>query len=277
MVAPPPAAGRTLALLGSLALPPAGAGLAAVQEEAKPAPADRYAIVRDDTRGVLPEEGTLYETVLNEVAAADPAVLDAEAERFRQRRRGTLDLPDRQEFPAFPDLFKHPDEYRGRAVTLIGQARKIQEYPAGPTAADPDEPRVELWVYTDDSQTNPAVVVAKSAPGLPRGDDLREPVRVTGRFFKRYGYGARDGNTRIAPLILAGTATPVKAVRPPPAGPFVLGLTAAVTVVGLSAGLWAWWLRPKRRRNVARAGGGEAPDLGGFAPPKDEPPEFPGG
>ncbi|MFH5804769.1 hypothetical protein [Alienimonas sp. DA493] len=238
---------------------------------------DRFAIVRDDTLGVQPAEGALYEAVLDELRVADPAALEAEAIRFREQRREALNLPESRDFPAFPDLFNNPETYRGQAVTLIGQARKITEYPAGPTAADPDETRVELWVYTDDSQTNPAVVVALAAPGLPRGDDLLEPVKVTGRFFKRWGYEARDGKVRIAPLILAERVEPVRAVQPPPATPFVLALTAAVAVVGLSAGVWAWWLRPKRRKGTVAAGGGETPDLGGFTPPPEDEPEFPRG
>ena len=285
---PAPAASRPVrtawALLIALS---AGAGLAGgtavgAQEEPGDAAVEsgrrdtgRFAIVKDDTLGVRPAEGALYEAVLDETRAEDPAALAAEAKRFQQRRREALNLPEGRPFPVFPDLFKHPDAYRGRAVTLIGQARKIVEYPAGPTAADPDEPRVELWIYTDDAQTNPAVVVAAAAPGLPRGDDLREPVKVTGRFFKRYGYNARDDLTRTAPLILAATAEPVEIVEPPPATPFVLGLTAAVAVVGLSAGLWAWWLRPKRRRGALRTGGGEAPDLGGFTPAPDDDLDFP--
>ena len=178
MFAPPPAAALLIAAAAC-----AVSAAAADGANAEPV-ADRWAAVRDDTLGVRPGEGPLFEAVLTEVRAADPAALAAEAEAFRQRRRAALNLPAGRDFPAFVDLFQHPAEYRGEPVTLIGQARKIQEYPAGPTAADPDEPRVEVWLYTDDSQTNPAVVVAAAAPGLPRGDDLREPVKVTGRFFK---------------------------------------------------------------------------------------------
>ncbi|QDT15992.1 hypothetical protein [Alienimonas californiensis] len=298
----PPAAasfargGLAVALLAALS---AGAGLAAQaanQAVAEPPPVsgeeeepvrgedagratagDRFAIVQDDTLGVRPAEGALYEAVLDELRVADAASLEAEAARFRTQRREALNVPDNRDFPAFPDLFKHPDAYRGQAVTLIGQARKVTEFPAGPTAADPEETRVSVVLYTDDSQTNPAVVVALAAPGLPRGDDLLEPVKVTGRFFKRWGYEARDGKTRIAPLILAERVEPLPVEPPPPATPFVLALTAAVAVVGLSAGLWAWWLRPKRRKGPVAAGGGETPDLGGFTPPPENESEFPRG
>ncbi|NNJ27602.1 hypothetical protein [Alienimonas chondri] len=242
-----------------------------------PVDAERFGIVKDDTLGVRPEEGALYEAVLDELRAADPATLAAEADRFRAERREALNLSDKHDFPVFPDLFNHPELYRGQAVTMIGQARKITQYPAGPSAADPEEQRVSVVLYTDDAQTNPAVVIALNAPGLPRGDDLLEPVKVTGRFFKRWGYEAQDGKLRIAPLILADRIESVKVAAPPPAAPFVLGLIVAVSVVGLSAGLWAWWLRPKRRKGTVAAGGGETPDLVGFTPPADDEPEFPRG
>ncbi len=254
--------------VGLLAVQPAGAGLAVAV--ALLGPSNPLATVRDDTRGVLHTETAAYEQVFAAVHAVDPAELVAEAAAFRAERREALNLRPGRPFPVFPDLFNHPQAYRGQAVTLIGQARRIRDFPAGPTAANPDELRVELAIYTDDSQTNPAIVVAAAAPLLPRGDDLMEPVTVTGRFFKRWGYDARDKRTRVAPLILAATVEPAPLSTPPPAGPFVLGLTAAVTIVGLSAGAWAWWLRPKRRRGTVAAGGGEAPDLGGYVPPPDD-------
>ncbi|MEM9701640.1 MAG: hypothetical protein AAF907_04265 [Planctomycetota bacterium] len=264
----PPASRSPLQLIfcGLVAASSAGAGLA---DEP-----GRFAIVKDDTIGVRPEEGPLYEAVLDEVRVADHADLVAEAAAFRQERRTALNLGENRDFPVFPDLFNNPQAYRGRPVTLIGQARVIKDFPAGPSAADPEEIRVSLSVFTDDSQTNPAVVIALAAPGLPRGDDLLEPVKVTGVFFKRWGYEAQDKNLRVAPLLLAAKVEPVKAVPLPPATPFVLTLAAVVSVVGLSAGLWAWWLRPKRRRGTVAVGGGETPDLVGFQPVDEEEPRF---
>ena len=282
-LAPPagrPPLRRAAALSGrwaaaAVAARPAAAGLAVVV--ALLGAADPLSVVRDDTLGVRPEEGPAFEALLERVADEDPAALAAEAAAVSDGAGGRRwSWRTAATFPAFPDLFNNPAAYRGRAVTLVGQARKITEYPAGPAAAKTrTAPRVSVIFYTDDAQTNPAIVVAHAADGLPRGDDLLEPVKVTGRFFKRWGYEAADGKLRIAPMLLADRVEPVKAVQPPPATPFVLGLTVAVTVVGLSAGLWAWWLRPKRRRGTVRAGGGETPDLGGFAPPPDEDPEFP--
>ena len=288
-VRPGPAAGvpfAAAAVLLSALFSTAAFGQGGGDGTADSAPADRrfavvrdqrFAVVKDDTLGVRPEEADLSERVLDEVRAADPDELAGRAAAFERDRREELGVPQGRAFPTFVDLFQHPTVYRGEPVTLTGQARVIREYPAGPSAADPGEPRVEVWLFTDDGQTNPAVVVAAAAPGLPRGDDLLELVRVTGVFFKRYGYRARD-TTRVAPLILAATVEPVRAAEPPPVAPVVLTLAAVVTVLGLSAGLWAWWLRPRRRRGprAVSADGGEAPDLGGFAPePVDDEPAFP--
>ena len=227
------------------------------------APASHWAVVKDDTLGVRPEEAELYRRVLIETAAANPARLMRDAEEFAESRRPA----EGRALPKFVDLFRHPDEYRGAAVTLSGHARVVREFP-GPEGRPGGGPAtlVEAWVFTPDSQGNPAVVVAAAAPGVPRGDDLLVPVTVTGRFFKRYGYEAQD-TTRTAPLILAATIELLPDPEAGPAGPVVLAVGAGITLLGLSAGWWAWRGRPKRRRAAATAGG-ETPEL---PPLADEP------
>ena len=227
------------------------------------APASRWSVVKDDTLGVRPEEAELYRRVLVETAAVNPARLRKDAEEFAASRRPA----EGRALPTFVDLFRHPAEYRGRPVTLTGHARVVREFP-GPEEPGGGEPAtlVEAWVFTPDSQGNPAVVVASAAPGVPRGDDLLVPVTVTGRFFKRYGYEARD-TPRTAPLILAATIDPLPEPEAGPAAPVVLAVAAGITLLGLSAGWWAWRGRPKRRRAAATAGG-ESPDL---PPIADEP------
>lgn len=176
--------------------------------------------VRHQTIGVRQVEKALYYRLLEQAATASPADLEAKARFWLAERRpqAPRTLAKREPFPVFVDLFRHPELYEGRAVTLKGHARAIRSYPAGPNA-EGLETLYEAWVYTDDSQSNPAVVVATSAsPDLPIGDDVQVSIQATGYFFKIYGYRAQD-TTRIAPMILAGKieVLPESAPSGPPA------------------------------------------------------------
>jgi len=177
-----------------------------------PAQNDRYdldpswlANVRNRTMGVRDEERSAYYQVLHRTTQIPYARQQQAAAKNLADRRNSLpayrDHPDRR-FPVFVDLFRHPQEYRGRLVTFHGYIRDLKSYPAG---EDPYKltDLYEMALFTEDSQTNPVIIVAtKKPPGLAEGSDLAEPVTVTGYFFKMYGYTARD-TTRIAPLILA--------------------------------------------------------------------------
>ncbi len=177
----------------------------AVQDRRGPEPA-QWSVVRHRTLGVRPTEKELYYRLLRQASDADADALEATAREQLERRK--QDAPARlrkqKEFPTFVDLFKHPEAYEGETVTLKGHAREIRKYPAGDNAEGLDT-LYEAWVYTPDSETNPAVIVASSASAdLPIGDDLQVPVEVTGYFFKIYAYRAQD-TTRVAPMVLACT------------------------------------------------------------------------
>ena len=267
---PPPRPTTALifaAAAGLLAARPA-AGLAdGNPPDGAAADAGRFADVRDNTLGVRPEEAGPYQELLEEVVAAEPAALRAEADAFAEARRAA----NGRRVPAFVDLFKHPDVYRGKPVTLTGHVRVLREFPGpAPAPGEPPETLVEAWLYTGDSQANPAVVVAAAAPGLPRGDDLLAPATVTGRFLKMYGYEAQD-TTRVAPLLMAAMIDPLPVPEAGGAGPVVLGGAALVTLAGLSAGWWAWRTRPKRRRGVAATAGGELPAVAPVEEVDDDP------
>ncbi|RMG42186.1 MAG: hypothetical protein D6725_00025 [Planctomycetota bacterium] len=159
------------------------------------------------TRGVRPEERAAYYFVLDFVRKADQRLLKRAARELVQHR---LKLPEYQryrdnpgEFPVYYDLFRHPEIYHGKPVTLRGHIRKLISYPA-----DDNEYGIqrlyEAWLFTPDSQTNPAVVVCTEIPeGIPTGGDiLVDGVSVTGYYFKNFGYTAQD-RPRFAPMILA--------------------------------------------------------------------------
>jgi len=161
--------------------------------------------VRDRTMGVRNEERTAYYQVLHKTT---------QIPYHRQQRAAAKNLADRRNrlpayrehpgrrFPVFVDLFRNPQAYRGRLVTFHGYIRELKSYPADKNPYGLKR-LYEVALFTEDSQTNPAIIVATEKPaGLHEGSDMAEPVTVTGYFFKMYGYTAHD-TTRIAPLILA--------------------------------------------------------------------------
>ena len=238
----------------------------------------RWNPVEHRTLGIRPVERALYYDLLESAVRKPPEQQRAAAERFASRRRQALGLLEDAELPTFADVFRNPELYEGEQVTLSGYARRIVDYPAG------ENPHglttlTEASVFTQDSQSNPAVVVAAAADAdLPRGDDLMVPVRFTGYFFKMYGFEARDTN-RVAPLFLAGRLERMEEPAPQSGGPWLLVLAGLVAVAGVSAGWWAFRLRPKRKPLPGGAATVDAtefpPDGGGDEekPPLfDEPP-----
>lgn len=122
---------------------------------------------------------------------------------WRQREsRYEAIAKDHRKFEAFVDLFINPDKWQGQLVTLRGHVRHVLSYPAKhPQIAG--EYLHELWLYTDDSQSNPAVIVTRNLPAeFPTEADVIDHVSVTGCFFKPYVYRGQESR-RIAPLILA--------------------------------------------------------------------------
>ncbi|MFN8708537.1 MAG: hypothetical protein ACK50J_17815 [Planctomyces sp.] len=154
--------------------------------------------------------------------AADGALLDAELRKESisrqqfQTARKTLDrqlavrlakqgryLDDPSQFPTYVDVFQNASEWQGSLVSLRGHVRHVVSYPADEKMF-PGQMLHELWLFTDDSQHNPAVIVTPTLPAdFPTNADVVDRVFVTGCFFKMYVYRA-DKVHRVAPLILAG-------------------------------------------------------------------------
>ncbi|MCA9084300.1 MAG: hypothetical protein KDA81_09605, partial [Planctomycetaceae bacterium] len=123
--------------------------------------------------------------------------LNQRVARYRHFRSHT------DEFQTFVDMFQNPDVWHGHLVTLRGHVRHVVSYPGDPILFG-GRMLHELWLFTDDSQHNPAVIITPHLPAdFPTSADVIDRVAVTGCFFKRYVYGSQDSD-RIAPLILAG-------------------------------------------------------------------------
>lgn len=106
-------------------------------------------------------------------------------------------------FPTYVDVFQNPDHWQGRLITLRGHVRRVTQY-SGDNAFFDGHPLYELWMFTGDSQQNPAVIITPSLPpDFPKSAELIDSVTVTGCFFKMYVYRSQKEN-RLAPLLLAG-------------------------------------------------------------------------
>ena len=144
-----------------------------------------------------------------------PRVDEGSTEGFETRRtrlsrqlelrgRRYLDYQQHPEtYPVFVDVFQNPDRWHGRLVTLRGHVRQVTTHAGDSTFFD-GQPLHELWLFTDDSQNNPAVIVTPSLPkDFPVSADIINDVTVTGCFFKMYAYRSQTDNG-LAPLLLAG-------------------------------------------------------------------------
>ena len=110
---------------------------------------------------------------------------------------------------SFLQLFRQPDSFRGKIVTIRGRARLGYRVPAPQNDFGIDRYYV-LWLKPRGGQLSPYVVYTLELPdGFPElrekstdRTELDEAVEIDGYFFKRLAYRARDGiNT--APLLLA--------------------------------------------------------------------------
>lgn len=209
--------------------------------------------VRDNTLGIAYEDRPAYFYTLWLCQQVPAQTLREFALAYRDRRQArdpNYAQQPKSKFPQFADIFKHPEEYRGRPVTLQGHFRKLIQYDAGENDLGIGDV-YEGWIYTADSRGNPAVVVFTEKPeSLPLGADINEEVRITGYFLKMYGYDAQD-TTRRAPLLMAGTVEwfpllPTAAGLPIPTWVYALITALAIILV------WGLWQKSESPRLASR-------------------------
>jgi hypothetical protein len=188
----------------------------------------------------------------------------------QQQYRVFRNAPER--FPTFAHLFRsvessEPHRYTGRPVTLAGYIRKHVSYPADPENEYGVGWLHEVWLYPEDGDSNPVVVVSTSVPeGLPAGEKLLERAAVTGYFYKMWAYPARD-TMRVAPMILARRVEwfPAQEAAAPPRW-LIVSLWTAGALLAIAI-VWAAWRRGRRRglpEKYLPGSDGESPDFSQF-------------
>lgn len=203
--------------------------------------------VKDVTIGIKnEEESNAYYRTLLQAKLVDQQTQKELAETFWKKREEELKRPR----PIFVDLFKSldsdPSIYRGQLVTLTGTLRELKKWEemkgdVKDVNAYGLETLYEGWIFAEDSQSNPTVVVFTENPdNLPEGPNLNIPVKVTGYVFKMYGYESKDPKNplRKAPMLLAKG---LEKRNVPEAASFPMEWIAGVLIVlGLGVGLYVW-------------------------------------
>ncbi len=152
----------------------------------------------------------------------------------------------------FAQLYKQPNTYRGKLVTVEGYVKW-----AVPHAATKNDVGIEdiyeLWVSVDREAT---VVQCLQLPkGFPIGNDVLAKVEITGFFYKKYAYRPHHAgeearpDLKVAPVLLAKT---VKWIPMEPAaeanGPSTEAIWAAVAGALAIALVFTWWVFSRNRR-----------------------------
>jgi len=153
----------------------------------------------------------------------------------------------------YAQIFSDPDFYRGQPMTLEGELLKFTKLPQVKNEFGIDTV-YEGWMLNPDSGKNPYVFhCLDKPPELLEGEKLREKIRITGFFFKRYLYAAKSGLPHAAPLLLAKRFRwfPViqRPVADPSWAPYIIG---TLVIVGTLLGMIIVWsiLRDQRRSNA---------------------------
>ncbi|MBM81730.1 MAG: hypothetical protein CMJ78_14215 [Planctomycetaceae bacterium] len=199
-------------------------------------------------------ENHAYYYLLEKARKTDSSVLDKAAADFYTKRQDARQQQRKRRMPPFIDVFKHRDEYHGQPVMFKGRVRRLVPY----TAPENDygiETLYDLWIYTDDSQNNAAVVVCTDLPeGLKTqmgSDILIDNVAVTGYFFKMMAYQAQD-TAHMTPMLIAKKPTwkPVVGGTEPVLPKSVVNILAGLGLVGIVVGFWFVVVRDDRKGRV---------------------------
>lgn len=117
----------------------------------------------------------------------------------------------------FAELFGQPRSFRGRPVAMAGTLRRLERVDA-PLNDYGIDGYWQGWLEPEGGPASPVVVYFLDVPvGMPTGLAIAEPVDVTGYFFKRWAYAAKD-TVRLAPLVMAVSP---RWSPPPPSRPAI--------------------------------------------------------
>jgi hypothetical protein len=195
-----------------------------------------FATIHDDTISSRGEQACTF------------ALLDilqrSDLEKLRKASLGRI---------AYAQLFRQPNEYRGRLVTVSGRVHAVHRIELFKNEYGIKE-YYQVWLAPFENRTSPIVVYCLGLPkGFPTGKKVAEEAEVTGFFLKRWAYQATDA-VRTAPELLAKTLEWRK--RPlmrqeSPGGIGSLLLIVAAAIVVAAATAWLIYIRTRSPRLVS--------------------------
>jgi len=138
----------------------------------------------------------------------------------------------------YRQLFRQPDEFRGQLISLSGSIQRVEKVPFGENDLGIDSfYRVVLKVQAGISEARPVFAFVLELPdGFPVQYDMNEEATIAGFFYKKVPYARMDGETELAPVMLARHVQWQPEVAPPPVpvGPVVAISVGIAAVVLLS-------------------------------------------
>ncbi|MFM7034666.1 MAG: hypothetical protein ACKOYJ_05655 [Planctomycetia bacterium] len=137
---------------------------------------------------------------------------------------------------SFTELYGQPRSFRGRPIAMAGTLRRLERVEAPENDLGIDG-YWQGWLEPEAGPASPVVVYFLVIPdGMPEGLSIAEPIDVTGYFFKRWAYAAKD-TVRTAPMIVAAAPrwTPRPDIRPAAEsiGGFAIATMAALVLLTL--------------------------------------------
>ena len=159
--------------------------------------------------------------------------------------------PEATERVGFLQLFRQPEVYRGKLLTIHGVVERAYRLKAPANAFDIDGYSI-LWLRPTGGPSSPVVIYALNLPpGFPEVVDRDQPgqsaahtklveeIDVTGYYFKNWAY-LSEGGINTAPLMLANVPRWTPAAAPVSKAPLhPLELTAWIASMGVLALLLA--------------------------------------
>ncbi|MEN6405638.1 MAG: hypothetical protein ABFC77_04115 [Thermoguttaceae bacterium] len=203
------------------------------ERPAQPAAMPDLHAVQDDTPSNREEQAAAMQ-LLDVLRRTDPTAL-------QQQSVGPT---------SYAQLFRQPEHYRGRVVTVSGVVRRasLLELPRNDFHLDR---YYQVWLWPFDNPSAPIVLYCLELPsGFPTGMTLAEDATATGFFFKRCAYAAQDA-IRTAPEILANTLIwrqPPQIAVGRPSETWAIPVAGAAAVVLALAAAYVIYLRTRPPR-----------------------------
>jgi len=230
---------------------------AAIDTRLKPRPPGDAVVMANRPAAAAPERGNRFPGVdakLLDLVQDDTPVRPAELPAMFQllglaRRTDPRTLAEASVgIPAFVQLLKQPDAFRGQVLTVRGHVHGVFALPVDKND-DGVRELLQLWIEPDD-RSSPIVLDCLDLPkAFPRGNPINEQVEATGFYFKRLAYYLENDKTmQLAPLILAENVewAPQPAAAPPQ-GMDWKQLAWAVTAALVAAIVLLAFVLPRRR------------------------------